>query len=290
VGELLLIKRVFNNNSALVELGNNREAVVVGNGIAFKKTEGKEIDTSKVENIFYLENSATKRTIFSLLKNTPIDIAVTTMHVVNHAYKKYHYELFDYFYLSLSEHILGVYHRILDNTYQTSQIPDIKDEYPLENKIAQESVKIIERDLKIKLPVSERKNIMLHLINARIPEKKQVNREKNIINIEEMLHIVQVILDQHNIYRLASNNDEYERFMIHLQYLFRRLEQGEKFRSSDITKKVKDELISEYPESFVVVKEIDEQLKQDFQWEISDEEKLYLIVHIQRIYEKSSKY
>lgn len=105
-----------------------------------------------------------------------------------------------------------------------------------------------------------------------------------------MLHIVQVILDQHNIYRLASNNDEYERFMIHLQYLFRRLEQGEKFRSSDITKKVKDELISEYPESFVVVKEIDEQLKQDFQWEISDEEKLYLIVHIQRIYEKSSKY
>lgn len=172
VGELLLIKRVFNNNSALVELGNNREAVVVGNGIAFKKTEGKEIDTSKVENIFYLENSATKRTIFSLLKNTPIDIAVTTMHVVDHAYKKYHYELFDYFYLSLSEHILGVYHRILDNTYQTSQIPDIKDEYPLENKIAQESVKIIERDLKIKLPVSERKNIMLHLINARIPEKK----------------------------------------------------------------------------------------------------------------------
>ncbi|UYP71055.1 hypothetical protein OF126_01775 [Lactobacillus gasseri] len=85
---MLLIKRVFNNNSALVELGNNREAVVVGNGIAFKKTEGKEIDTSKVENIFYLENSATKRTIFSLLKNTPIDIAVTTMHVVNHAYKK----------------------------------------------------------------------------------------------------------------------------------------------------------------------------------------------------------
>ena len=187
----------------------------------------------------------------------------------------------------MSEHILGVYHRILDNTYQTSQIPDIKDEYPLENKIAQESVKIIERDLKIKLPVSERKNIMLHLINARIPEKKQVNREKNVINIEEMLHIVQVILDQHNIYRLASNNDEYERFMIHLQYLFRRLEQGEKFRSSDITKKVKDELISEYPESFAVVKEIDEQLKQDFQWEISDEEKLYLIVHIQRIYEKS---
>jgi transcriptional antiterminator len=290
VGELLLIKRVFNNNSGLVELCYNREAVLVGKGIAFNKSEGKEIDTSKVENIFYLENSATKRTIFSLLKNTPIDIAVTTMHVVNHAYKKYHYELFDYFYLSLSEHILGVYHRILDNTYQTSQIPDIKDEYPLENKIAQESVKIIERDLKIKLPVSERKNIMLHLINARIPEKKQVNREKNIINIEEMLHIVQVILDQHNIYRLASNNDEYERFMIHLQYLFRRLEQGKKFRSSDITKKVKDELISEYPESFVVVKEIDEQLKQDFQWEISDEEKLYLIVHIQRIYEKSSKY
>ncbi|WP_261786983.1 CAT RNA binding domain-containing protein [Lactobacillus taiwanensis] len=33
----MLIKRVFNNNSALVELGNNREAVVVGNRIALKK-------------------------------------------------------------------------------------------------------------------------------------------------------------------------------------------------------------------------------------------------------------
>lgn len=89
----MLIKRVFNNNSALVELGNNREAVVVGNRIAFKKTEGKEIDTSKVENIFYLENSVTKRTIFSLLKNTPVDIAVTTIHVIDHAHRKYHYEL-----------------------------------------------------------------------------------------------------------------------------------------------------------------------------------------------------
>ncbi|WP_225362478.1 MULTISPECIES: CAT RNA binding domain-containing protein [Lactobacillaceae] len=28
---------MFNNNSALVELGNNREVVVVGNRIAFKK-------------------------------------------------------------------------------------------------------------------------------------------------------------------------------------------------------------------------------------------------------------
>ncbi|WP_261787680.1 PRD domain-containing protein [Lactobacillus taiwanensis] len=45
--------------------------------------------------------------------------------------------------------------------------------------------------------------------------------------------------------------------------------------------------MSEYPELFAVVKEIVEQLKQDFQWKISDEEKLYLIVHIQRIYEKS---
>ncbi|WP_261787682.1 PRD domain-containing protein [Lactobacillus taiwanensis] len=52
----------------------------------------------------------------------------------------------------------------MDNTYQVSQIPDIKDEYPLENKIAQESVKRIERNLKINLPISERKNIMLHLI------------------------------------------------------------------------------------------------------------------------------
>lgn len=48
------IAQIFNNNSALVNLGNQKQAIVKGKGIAFNKSKGSNLDTNKIEKLFYL--------------------------------------------------------------------------------------------------------------------------------------------------------------------------------------------------------------------------------------------
>lgn len=38
------IAQIFNNNSALVNLGNQKQAIVKGKGIAFNKSKGSNLD------------------------------------------------------------------------------------------------------------------------------------------------------------------------------------------------------------------------------------------------------
>lgn len=60
------IAQIFNNNSALVNLGNQKQAIVKGKGIAFNKSKGSNLDTNKIEKLFYLN-----RQITSLIRTSP---------------------------------------------------------------------------------------------------------------------------------------------------------------------------------------------------------------------------
>ncbi|SMH69842.1 hypothetical protein LCUFL03_P60003 [Latilactobacillus curvatus] len=42
------IAQIFNNNSALVNLGNQKQAIVKGKGIAFNKSKGSNLPKYKI--------------------------------------------------------------------------------------------------------------------------------------------------------------------------------------------------------------------------------------------------
>lgn len=132
---MLMIERTFNNNVALVKIDREREGIVIGNGIAFKKTSGDVIDSKKVRRIFYLEDRQSSQAIFSLLQNIPLDIVASVIEIIDHARKKYHYHVFDYIYLSLSEHVRNVYGNLIKGTYKASMIPDMRLIIPLNIKL-----------------------------------------------------------------------------------------------------------------------------------------------------------
>ena len=101
------IAQVFNNNSALVNLGDHRQAIVKGKGIAFRRTKGNEIDSSKVEKIFYLNTKTAQENLYFLIKDIPIDIVTTTYEIIDYAIKKFDYNVLDYAYITLGDHIFG---------------------------------------------------------------------------------------------------------------------------------------------------------------------------------------
>lgn len=274
----LTIKQVFNNNSAIVDLDSSQKAIVKGKGIAFNKSKGSKIDSSKIEKIFYLDTVDSQKNLYFLLKDIPIDVVTTTYEIVDYARKQFNYSVEDYIYITLSDHIYGTYKRYMDGDYQPSHIPDMSDKYIEEYLIASAGVNIINQNLKINLPSSEIRNIALHFINA------HTNAETTAVDLTKKVDFTKLIkrvLLRNNIFRTKSNRNYYDRFMVHLQYLEQRL--NNMSADTKFDRKFELEMERDYPGSTSIAKQVSAEIKKARGVELNNKELLYFIIHIQRI-------
>jgi len=279
----LTIKQIFNNNTAIVDLGDNQQAIVKGKGIAFNKSNKSKLDSQKIEKIFYLDSIDSQKNLYFLLKDIPIDIVTTTYEIVDYAKKKFNskkfnYQALDYIYITLSDHIYGAYKRYMDGQYKPSQIPDMSDKYIDEYLIASKGVSIINRNLDINLPISEMKNIALHFINAKGDKTTQQREVSKKIDFTKLIKYVMV---KNNIFRTKSNSNYYDRFMVHLQYLAQRLNNMSDDTGFD--RKIELEMERNYPGSADIARQIFREIDKLMGVQLNSQELLYFIIHIQRI-------
>lgn len=274
----LIIKQIFNNNTAVVDLGDDQQAIVKGKGIAFNKSKSDDLDSNKIEKIFYLDSDDSQKNLYFLIKDIPIDVVTTTYEIVDYAKKKFNYPVLDYVYITLSDHIYGAYKRIINNKYQVSHIPDMSDKYINEYLIASKGLDIINHNLNVKLPDSEIKNIALHFINAKGVQNKQVNSDVVKIDFNKL---IKSVLIRNNIFRTKSNASYYDRFMIHLQYLSQRLNNMGTDTAFD--QKIEIEMERNYPGSTDIAKQVAFEIKKVMKVDLNSKELLYFIIHIQRI-------
>jgi len=280
------IAQVFNNNSALVNLGDNRQAIVKGKGIAFKKTKGALIDSGKVENIFYLNTKSSRDNLYFLIKDIPIDVVTTTYEIIDYAKKEFNYNILDYVYITLSDHIFGSYQRMLAHTYQESLVPDMSNQYPTEYLIATHGLDVINKNLQVDFPKSEIRSIALHFINAKGEDSQLIDMKEDMT--KEVNDIVKSILNKNQIYRIDSNGNYFDRFMIHLQYLAGRLDNDDE-EEKDFSNKLESEMAVEYPQSTKIAQEIYQSLQSRLNTNLNSNELLYFIIHIQRLTQEKTK-
>ena len=60
----LIIKQIFNNNTAIVDLDDDQQAIAKGKGIAFHKSKGETLDSEKIEKIFYLDTADSQKNLY----------------------------------------------------------------------------------------------------------------------------------------------------------------------------------------------------------------------------------
>ena len=93
-----------------------------------------------------------------------------------------------------------------------------------------------------------------------------------------------------NKFNISINKDgaNYSRFVSHIQYLLRRIESKEEIKSEN--KELYITMKKSFPDTSDCVDSISEYLLQLFKWELSIEEKLYLIIHINRLCSREDCY
>lgn len=282
---MVQIVQVFNNNSALVDIGDHRQAIVSGKGIAFNKHKGSELIPDKVDKIFYLDTKASQENLYFLIKDIPIDIVTTTYEIIDYGTKNYNYNVLDYAYITLSDHILGSYNRIKSGEYQEALIPDMSSQYPLEYKIATHGLSVINKNLGVDFPKSEVRSIALHFINAKGDETNASKLKKN--ESQDINEIVNKVLNENKIYRINANSNYYDRFMIHLQYLAGRLDSPEE--TKEVNPSLELEMEKSYPDSYEIATEMYDALQNKLEKKLGSNELVYFIIHIQRLIQEEVK-
>ena len=264
--------RNINNNIAHCIDSKGREVVAFGKGIGFYKA-GEEIPLNEINRTFY----NIKDTDFGLIRQIPTVVVNTAIQIIDEVSDQLNVYYSSSKAISLADHLQFAIERKDQNIYlQGPLIQDIRMLYPEEFALAEKSLKTVENMTGVRLPRPEAGTLALHFINDRInPGDSLKNPTENAI--ERCTEII----EQHFDLKIDRSSFNYSRFVTHLDYLIRRLKKNEQIESNNM--EIFERLKNDYPQSFECANEVASFVEAYSGIEPSEEEILYLVIHINRM-------
>lgn len=272
----MIVVKNINNNVALCLDSKGQEVVVFGKGVGFLKPPS-EVPLSKIQRTFYDLN----RKFLPLLDDIPLDVIDFTAQQVAQIRGQLPYETNANLTMTLADHLAFAMTRAKKGIYTPMpSIYEMEQNYPVEVGIGRQIIKAMEETFHVKLPKSEVQGVAMHFINASLgsPSSGQLTAEEEYETIlERMTQIVEYAL-QVTIRRDTFN---YARFATHVQYLLKRVQAESSIDSDNL--QVYASIRDEYKDVSACVDQIHEYLQRNWSIDLSEEEKLYLIMHINRV-------
>lgn len=269
-----VIKKL-NNNVVLALNENNEEIIVVGKGLGFQKTPYELKDESLIEKIYVVPQNTRASDV---LDSIPTEIIEVTEKIIGHGSRLLNKELNPVIFLTLCDHINFAVQRSKDGVEIKSPLYwEIKHLYSNEYKVGLEAVNMINEELKIKMSTEEAPFIALHFINAQIGSKDMGDTTKITAITGEILNIVKY----HFKIEFNEESFNFTRFVTHIRYFI--LRQINKENLENDNEFMYDIMKKRYTEEYKCAKKIEEYLYINYKWSCSADEKLYLMMHIQRV-------
>ncbi len=270
------IKKILNNNAALAVDDKGNEIVYTGCGICFQKKSGDSIDESKIEKTFVMEK--TNEQFKQLVTEMPYEQVQVADEIIKYAEEKINKRLCNNIYITLTDHLGYAIERTKTGTVLKNKLLwEIKNFYKLEYSIGCHALEIVQEKLGVTLPEDEAGFFALHIVNAELDG----NMHHTLETSEVISDIVSIVKYTYKT-ELDENTLSYERFITHLKYFLQRAEKREYYPADngDIFTMVK----KKFPDAYKCANRIKSYMESKFpEEEITDEEMLYLVVHISRI-------
>ena len=272
------IIKIVNNNIVTSLDEQNREIIVMGRGLGFGRKPGMPIEDEKVEKVFRLNSAGENQKLVDIIQDIPLEHIKAADQIIEYAKSILGERLKETIYLSLIDHIDGAIDRYKNQIQFTNPLLwEIKQYYPSEFKVGVQSLSILRKMLGIELPVDEAAFIALHFITAEYDTKMDVT-----FDIPRLIDDIIAIVESEFSIKIDKESIHYERFITHLKFFAARVLQAKQspeegdflFRSM-----IRDQ----YKESYECAKKIKQHIEEAYGIEISEEEVVYLTVHIKRI-------
>lgn len=269
-----LIKKI-NNNFAVARDSTGQCVIVSGKGIGFEKMPGALKDLSKITRTYYHVDER----YIDLIKQLPEDLVKLSTKVVDYASSKLQQKLNPNLFFTLADHLNFAVQRARQGVeFKFGITYEMRYLHADEMAIGIKVIHVMHRKFGVDLPEDEAAVIAMHILEAESFTMKPVEDE---IEIKDLLSNICAILQRELNYKADQNSFNYCRFVTHIQYLLQR--RGEENEITSNNKKIFQVMTQEFPNTYQSVVKIQEYLKKQLQWNISEEEMLYLMLHINRL-------
>lgn len=271
-----IIKKI-NNNFALAQDDNGRNLVAYGKGIGFPPTPYELNDLSKIDRTFY-DVQKEHLPMFFGADEKVIAIAID---IVDYARLHVRKDIADYLYYVLVDHINFAIERYKNNVYVPMKLSnEIKFNYAEEYAVGDWAWQYINKQFHIHLPKDERSIIAMHIVESEQSPQRSLREISTETIIEKALKIISEDL------HIEIKNDDFNthRFETHLRYLLQRIDDTQINSDNAAMFEVMSE---KYPDVYMCTRDIAEYLNMELGRQINKEEMLYLMLHINRLCDRS---
>lgn len=273
----IIIEKVINNNIISAYEKSGTEVIVMGRGIGFKKKQGEVVPADQISKIFRIKSRTLTEQFKELLANMPLERVRISDEIISHAKDHLKLKLNQSIYVTLTDHINFAIERVSQGIEpQNALLWEIKRFYPQEFQLGIYALELIHDRLGILLPEDEAGFIALHFVNAeygtdirdavKFPDQMQA-----IVDIVE--HDLGIMLDESSLH--------YERFVTHIKFLIQRIYRKELLSSED--RELSLMMQRKYPREYECSVKVAEYIMQATGSRLSEEEIMYLSVHIRRV-------
>lgn len=274
----MLILKKINNNVALASSDAGEEIVVFGKGVGFHEMPYELEDESVIQRVF---RDVDEKCIGGFA-NIADDVLLVASDIVAMADKALDCALAGNLVVCLADHLQYALERTGDGIAIENPLShEVAFVYPREVELGRRGIELVSERMGVNLPESEITSIALHLVNAEVDGMGSSQDMdlvmKSTVILERATQVIEGQLGQ----QLDRTSYAYVRFVAHLRFLIRCLMRGgcKETENSGLFRQA----ARDFPDAYRCAAGINEYLKRDYNWSCSDEEMLYLMMHVNRL-------
>lgn len=273
----IIIEKVINNNIISAYEKSGAEVIVMGRGIGLKKKQGEVVPADQISKIFRIKSRTLAEQFKELLANMPLERVRISDEIISHAKDHLKLKLNQSIYVTLTDHINFAIERVSQGIEpQNALLWEIKRFYPQEFQLGIYALELIQDRLDILLPEDEAGFIALHFVNA-----EYGTDIRDAVKFPDQMQAIVDIVERDLGILLDESSLHYERFMTHIKFLIQRIYRKELLSSED--RELSLLMQRKYPREYQCSLKVAEYIMQATGSRLSEEEIMYLSVHIRRV-------
>jgi beta-glucoside operon transcriptional antiterminator len=274
---VVVAHKVLNNNVVISVDSSGQERVLMGRGLGFKLSPSDTIDSAKVEKTFILDHGSEADHARQLLASVPYPVIEAVTRAVDEAERALGRSLGRRLLIAVIDHVQYVLERMQQGIrIPTASMPELRVLHPHEFAAATAMAASVSASLDTRLPDEEAVFLTMHLLNA---TRDEPNGTAALL-FRRVQHVVTTVEGGLGV-KLDPASPDYARFILHVQFLLQRLVAKSMLRGSD-TSFFEFAKLS-YPRSYAIAGDVKEYVTAATGSELTDEELLYVIVHVERL-------
>ncbi len=277
--EKMIVKRIINNNIVLCENFKGHEVIAIGSGLGYKKEKNDPVLPYEVSKVYELVDNPTKRQIITMFEEVPLEIIDLTQKIIDIAQKELKSTFNVNLVIALADHInFSINQYKAGNSVPALVSEEVKRFYKEEYAVGKKAIQMINDELGIPLGNDEATSIAFHFITA-TEKRTNVDSLKIMKGVSRIVEIVEKELNT----EFDDESADYLRFVIHLKFFMRSVLFEQSRPANESLGLLFAQIKTGYDKANVCADRIEEYVKEEYDYNLSDEDRLYLVIHLVRL-------